>query len=57
MRGAVPSCGCGNSYETNLTYRTEVASGLDPLTAYRRLRRANPAPYAAWITHRRHAAC
>jgi para-aminobenzoate synthetase len=42
----------GNSYETNLTYRTEVASGLDPLTAYRRLRRANPAPYAAWITHR-----
>jgi len=22
------------------------------LTAYRRLRRANPAPYAAWITHR-----
>jgi para-aminobenzoate synthetase len=42
----------GNSYETNLTYRTEVASGLDPLTAYCRLRRANPAPYAAWITHR-----
>jgi para-aminobenzoate synthetase len=41
----------GNSYETNLTYRTGVASRLDPMTAYRRLRRANPAPYAAWVTH------
>jgi para-aminobenzoate synthetase len=41
----------GNSYETNLTYRTEVASRLDPMTAYRRLRRTNPAPYAGWLTH------
>jgi para-aminobenzoate synthetase len=41
----------GNSYETNLTYRTGVASDLDPLTAYRRLRRASPAPYAAYLTH------
>ncbi len=41
----------GNSYETNLTYRTTVASDLDPLSAYRRLRRANPAPYACFITH------
>ncbi len=41
----------GNSYETNLTYRTEVDSGLDPLSAYRRLRRANPAPYACFVTH------
>ncbi len=41
----------GNSYETNLTYRTELASDLDPLSAYRRLRRANPAPYAGYLTH------
>ena len=41
----------GNSYETNLTYRTELASALEPLTAYRRLRRANPAPYAGFLTH------
>ncbi len=41
----------GNSYETNLTYRTQVSSQLDPLSAYRRLRRANPAPYAGFLTH------
>ncbi len=41
----------GNSYETNLTYRTELASALDPLSAYRRLRRTNPAPYACFLTH------
>ena len=41
----------GNSYETNLTFRTEVASATDPLDTYRRLRRLSPAPYAALITH------
>jgi para-aminobenzoate synthetase len=41
----------GNSYEVNLTYRTVVASAEHPLTAYRRLRRINPAPYAAFLTH------
>ena len=41
----------GNSYETNLTFRTEVASDLDPLTAYRRLRRTSPAPYAGLLQH------
>jgi para-aminobenzoate synthetase len=42
----------GNSYETNLTFRTVVESSSSPLDTYRRLRRINPAPYAAFITHR-----
>jgi para-aminobenzoate synthetase len=41
----------GNSYETNLTLRTYVASAADPVDTYRRLRRLSPAPYAALITH------
>jgi len=41
----------GNSYETNLTFRTVVESTADPVDVYRRLRRLNPAPYAALITH------
>ena len=42
----------GNSYEVNLTYREEVATGLDPLETYLRLRAANPAPYAGLLRHR-----
>lgn len=41
----------GNSYETNLTFRTVVESVADPVDVYRRLRRLSPAPYAALITH------
>ncbi len=41
----------GNSYETNLTFRTHVASAADPVDTYRRLRRLSPAPYAALVTH------
>jgi para-aminobenzoate synthetase len=41
----------GNSYETNLTYRMQVASEADPVDTYRRLRRLSPAPYAAMISH------
>ncbi|MBB6628117.1 anthranilate synthase component I family protein [Nocardioides sp. KIGAM211] len=41
----------GNSYEVNLTYRRAVASGLDPVTAYLRLRDLNPAPYAGFLQH------
>ncbi|HYO33076.1 MAG TPA: aminodeoxychorismate synthase component I [Nocardioidaceae bacterium] len=41
----------GNSYEVNLTYRTEVASQADPVDVYRRLRASSPAPYAALISH------
>ncbi len=41
----------GNSYETNLTFRTVVRSSADPLCTYRRLRRLSPAPYAAFLTH------
>jgi para-aminobenzoate synthetase len=41
----------GNTYETNLTYRVSVASDEPPLTVYRRLRRTNPAPYAAYLQH------
>jgi para-aminobenzoate synthetase len=41
----------GNSYEVNLTYRTETRSDLDPATAYLRLRELNPAPYAGFLQH------
>jgi para-aminobenzoate synthetase len=41
----------GNSYEVNLTYRLEQASGLDPVAAYLRLRELNPAPYAGFLQH------
>ncbi len=41
----------GNSYEVNLTYRRAQASGLDPVTAYLRLRELNPAPYAGFLQH------
>lgn len=41
----------GDSYEVNLTYRAEVASAVDPLTAYLRLRALNPAPYAGFLQH------
>jgi para-aminobenzoate synthetase len=41
----------GNSYEVNLTYRESMVSGVDPVTAYLRLRAANPAPYAGYLQH------
>ena len=41
----------GNSYEVNLTYREAVDSGVDPATAYLRLRDLNPAPYAGFLQH------
>jgi para-aminobenzoate synthetase len=41
----------GNSYEVNLTYRASVTSPADPLTAYRWLRRFNPAPYSCYLRH------
>jgi para-aminobenzoate synthetase len=41
----------GNSYEVNLTYREVVASPVDPVTAYLRLRAASPAPYAGFLRH------
>jgi para-aminobenzoate synthetase len=41
----------GNSYEVNLTYRLHAAGGLDPVTAYLRLRELNPAPYAGFLQH------
>ena len=41
----------GNSYEVNLTYREQVASAVDPVSAYLRLRAANPAPYSGYLQH------
>jgi len=41
----------GNSYEVNLTYRERIGSDVDPVTAYLRLRRLNPAPYAGFLQH------
>lgn len=39
----------GDSYEACYTYRLRVPFGGDSLGAYRALRRANPAPYAAYL--------
>ncbi|MPZ94415.1 MAG: aminodeoxychorismate synthase component I [Propionibacteriales bacterium] len=41
----------GNSYEVNLTYRTEVECAADPAAVYLRLRRLNPGPYAGYLSH------
>ncbi|MCW2752880.1 MAG: Anthranilate synthase component and chorismate binding protein [Marmoricola sp.] len=41
----------GNSYEVNLTYREDLASGRDPVEIYGRLRSDNPAPYAGLLRH------
>ena len=41
----------GDTYEVNLTHRLEMASDLDPLAAYLRLRELNPAPYAGFLQH------
>lgn len=41
----------GNSYEVNLTYRESLLSAVDPVTAYLRLRRDNPAPYSGYLQH------
>ena len=41
----------GNSYEVNLTYRVDVASEVDPASAYLRLRELNPAPYQGFLQH------
>jgi para-aminobenzoate synthetase len=41
----------GDSYETNLTYRATVRSGLDPIAAYLRLRILNPGPYSGFLQH------
>jgi para-aminobenzoate synthetase len=41
----------GNTYEVNLTYRDEIASDVDPVAAYLRLRALNPAPYAGFLQH------
>jgi para-aminobenzoate synthetase len=39
----------GESYEICLTNRLQLPAGPDLLTDYRRLRRMNPAPYAAYL--------
>ena len=41
----------GNSYEVNLTYRSEEPATDDPVDVYARLRATNPAPYAGVLKH------
>jgi para-aminobenzoate synthetase len=41
----------GNTYEVNLTYREQIESATDPVTAYLRLRETSPAPYAGYLQH------
>jgi para-aminobenzoate synthetase len=41
----------GNTYEVNLTYREALTVDADPVETYLRLRRVNPAPYAAFVRH------
>jgi len=45
----------GHSYEICLTNEAVFAAPADPLLAYRRLRRANPAPFAAFLRFGEHA--
>jgi para-aminobenzoate synthetase len=42
----------GNTYEVNLTLREAVGRDLDPRETWSRLRAANPAPYAGFVSHR-----
>ena len=51
VRPGAGAAAAGNSYEVNLTYRESRSSDIDPETAYRRLRAANPAPYAGYLRH------
>ena len=39
----------GDAYQVNLTQRFTTPTAASPLELYRRLRRANPAAYAAWL--------
>jgi len=39
----------GDIYQANFTSRFDVTTDLQPMEAYRRLRRLNPAPYSAWL--------
>lgn len=45
----------GETYEACYTYRLALRSAEDPFGTYRRLRRSNPAPYAAFLRSRRRA--
>ncbi|HEX2894350.1 MAG TPA: anthranilate synthase component I family protein [Marmoricola sp.] len=42
----------GNTYEVNLTHRTEEPSRLGPVEIYDRMRATNPAPYSGVLRHR-----
>jgi para-aminobenzoate synthetase len=41
----------GNTYEVNLTHRTEEDSPLDPVAIYARMRANSPAPYSGVLRH------
>jgi para-aminobenzoate synthetase component I len=39
----------GDVYQVNLSQRFEAEAAIDPWTLYRRLRKANPAPFSAYL--------
>lgn len=49
VRSCLAALRAGESYEICLTNAVELPAPDDPLAFYRRLRRSNPAPYAAYL--------
>ncbi|MDE2348795.1 MAG: aminodeoxychorismate synthase component I [Gammaproteobacteria bacterium] len=57
VRRALEYTAAGDVYQTNLSrlWDGEAAAAIDPVALYRRLRAANPSPFAALLRHREFA--
>ncbi len=51
VRAAIEYIAAGEIYQANLSrpWRGTLTAGVQPAALYERLRRANPAPFAAWV--------